>query len=404
MDFDQDTIKKYAWHLKVVGAYVQQPNPSIVGLDEKTVIGSNDAASLYPISGAHQNLGYDTIRDRIYDDVIVKRILGLIEKTFEMKESNPNIVDQAVVGFKNAIGSSLKEYFKRGLGKGINKKEAQEFTTTFYPFILKRLLTYPGKLEDIFCPINDETYILLKSCLYPLLETVFWLSPQNRGYNQTAVEYVFFNEDYNKNKREYYIFKEINSTKTTFKRMQFEEGKEWFQTRIISPYGVLFDLHDRNLAYDVDLTITSLKERSEYKNQMLVLEAILSRWEYLSNDMQNWFCKTEEQETLTEAQADQILTAISDPEERQKRINSLSSVKLEYTMDPKAFIALRISQLNVVQLGIKVSMNSGYGIFAMPTWVYSNSLIGNSFTCSGKIFGIKLFQKVSVNILENIKN
>ncbi len=406
MELDQDAIKKYGWHLKVVGAYVQNPVPSIVGLDDNTVIGSNDAASLYPISGAHQNLGFDTLRDRIYDINIVKQILGLIETVYAKKGQTPGIIDQAVSGFTGAIRNSLTNYFQRGKSKGLNKKEAMAFTTEYYPILLRRLLSYRGKLEDIYSPIDDRTYYLLKSCLYPLLETIFWLNPQNRGYNQTAVDYVLFNNDYMESQREYYVFREINSVRTQFKKVTFQEGVDLFKSRVVNPYGVLFDLHDTNLAYDVEITLASLVERSEYKDQMLVLEAIESRFsdlsatslKYLSYRVgENTFC-------LTRTEANQILDDINDPENREWRLAALT--KVGFSQDDEKvlpYITLRVAQLNIIQLGIKVSMNSGYGIFAMPTWVYSNALIGNGFTCAGKIFGIKLFQNVSVNILEERK-
>jgi hypothetical protein len=383
----------------VVGAYVQTPTPTIVGLEDKTVISSNDAASLYPISGAHQNLGYDTLRDRIYDVNMVKQILGLIEMVFQKRDTVPNIADQALNGFTSALRNSVLDYFKRGKSKGLNKKDAMAFTIKYYPILLKRILNYPGKLEDIFTPKDDKTYYLLKSCLYPILETIFWLSPQNKGYNQTAVDYVLFNNEYVSNKREYYIFTEINSTKTRFKKMAFLEGIEHFKTRIINPYGVLYDLHDINLSYDVEITLESLDLRSEVKGQMLVLNAIASQVSNLSENTINFFNHNGEHK-LTREQANQILDDINDPENREWRIGALTEITFPGNLNQvNLFIALRAAQLDIVQLGIKVSMNSGYGIFAMATWVFANSLIGNSFTCAGKIFGIKLFQKISVDVI-----
>jgi DNA polymerase elongation subunit (family B) len=69
-------------------------------------------------------------------------------------------------------------------------------------------------------------------------------------------------------------------------------------------------------------------------------------------------------------------------------------------MEPKEFARLRASQLNIVQLGIKVAANSAYGIFGLITWPFASPLIGNAITNAGKIYGIKLFQAVTVDILE----
>jgi hypothetical protein len=294
-----------------------------------------------------------------------------------------------------------KDYFKRK--KPVNKKEAEEFILKYYPLLLKRIISYPGKLDDIFEPKDDKTYYLLKSCLFPLLEMITWLSPQNRGYNQTVVNYVFFHDDFMKKPQPIYIFKDINSTKTKFMKLEFNEAINHFKTRIINPYGVLFDKHDDNLAYDVELLIEALGKRRVVKNQMLILEALDEHFdkvkEYLSyfNDLIDY--------KLSKEQANNILEVIGDPLEiREKRIQSLCEIEFEGFNDLHKFIKLRASQLNVVQLGIKVAANSAYGIFGLITWPFASPLIGNAITNAGKIYGIKLFQAVSVDILNNYQS
>jgi hypothetical protein len=132
---------------------------------------------------------------------------------------------------------------------------------------------------------------------------------------------------------------------------------------------------------------------------MLVLNAIASQMSNLSENTINFF-KHDGEHKLTREQANQILDDINDPENREWRIGALTEITFPGNLNQvNLFIALRAAQLDIVQLGIKVSMNSGYGIFAMATWVFANSLIGNSFTCAGKIFGIKLFQKISVDVI-----
>ena len=53
------------------------------------------------------------------------------------------------------------------------------------------------------------------------------------------------------------------------------------------------------------------------------------------------------------------------------------------------------------QDGEKTSLNTGYGLYAMVNWDWSNSLISNSITNGGKIMGLKLFQQISANILKS---
>ncbi len=399
---DQETIKKFAFHLKTAGAYVQSTDGYIVGLDENTVIASNDAAALYPTVGIFSNLGYDTLRDRVYDASIVRQIVNLIKNVFKSKDTNPQVIDSAIFGFRNALLGTLTEYFKR---KSVpNKKESRDFTLLYYPILLERILRYEGTLEEIFEPKTDEQYYLLKSCLYPLLETVSWLSSQNRGYSQTIVDYIFFNEIFDNKYKEFFIMREINTTKTKFEIVDLKAVKELFGKRILNSYGVLYNLHKDKLSYDVEILQDSLRKRRVVKNQMLVLEAVKAQYVNLSNDIQTYFYNPHNGKYLSREQANEILEMIKDDQPRENRINSLTEIEFDLNKDNKVlpFIELRTTQLNVLQLGIKVSMNSSYGIFAMPTWVFANPLIGNSFTNAGKIYGTKLFQAVSINILEGL--
>jgi DNA polymerase elongation subunit (family B) len=405
MELDSDLIKQYSWHTKVLGAYVQDPRPSIVGLADDEVVGSNDAAALYPTGIIYGNIGFDTIRDRIYDSAIINRLIFLIEKTFREKHQNPNIVEDAVSGFQNALHSLLRDYFKRKAVK--NKKDAEQVTLNLYPKLLKRILSYEGNIEDIYSPKTDEEYYLLKSCLFPLIETVTWLNPQNRGYNQTIVDYVFFHDDFLKREDDvFYLFTEINSVKTKFVKLNKDDVVRHFKTRILNPYGVLFDRHCDNLAYDVELLKEALSKRRVIKNQMLVLETLKEHWDKLSQESLDIINNLGDEEALSKTAADRILTEIHDTEDRTKRIEHLTEVKWFFQkikLDPYSFVSLRISQLNIVQLGIKVAANSAYGIFGLITWPFASPLIGNAITNAGKIYGIKLFQYVSVEVLNQRK-
>lgn len=401
MIIDQDIIKKFAWHLKVMGAYVQQPSPAIVGLDEKTIIASNDAAALYPTGIIYGNMGFDTIRHRVYDTAIVQPIINLIKNAFEIKKTKPNIVESAVGGFKNALDDILKLHFKNKAVQ--NKKDAREFTLEYYPLLLRRILNYKGELSDIFEPKCDQTYYLLKSCLYPILESITWLNPSNLGYNNLLVNYVFFNDVYLSDQKEVYVFMEVNSTKSQLKTLTHEEGHTLFKRYIINPYGILFDKHEDNLAYDVELLMDALSRRRIVKNQMLVLKSITKHWDKLSSESLSFFYSMSQDKRLTSEQANQILTEAKDSEDRSKRITALTDVIWRHEsigVLPLIYGKLRASQFGITEKGIKVAANSAYGIFGLITWPYASPLIGNAITNAGKIYGIKLFQAVSVEILE----
>jgi len=405
LEITPDIIKQYNWALKVMGAYVQQPNPAIVGLDQKTIISSNDAAALYPNGIIYSNIGFDTIRHRVYDTLVIRAIYNLITNAFEAKKSDPTAIKSAVDGFTNALDSLLKIYFKT---KSIqNKKEAREFTLTYYPKLLRKILDYDGKLEDIFEPKNDETYYLLRSNIYPIFEAITWLHPGNKGYNKITVDYVFFNEQFLKKPQDIFLFMDVNSTKMKFKKLNFQEGINLFKKYIINPYGILFDKHENNLAYDVELLIEALAERKIYKNQMLVLGALIGQWDKLSRESLEYLYSLGDGGFINNEWANKILDEIHDTENREKRIIAICGVEWKFKvfdMEPKKYALLRESQLNIVQLGIKVAANSAYGIFGLSTWQFASPLIGNAITNAGKIYGIKLFQAVAVDILEGMEN
>lgn len=407
MIIDTDTIKAHAPHLKVQGAYVQQPVPAIYGLEKDIIIGSNDADALYPISIMHQNIGYDTLHSRIYDTPMIKQVLYLMETVFEQRASDPNIIQSAIDGFTSALFQTTREYFSRKTVQ--KKKEVQEFIIKYYPELLRRILTFDGELHEIFEPKTDEGYILLQSCLFPILETVVWLSPQNRGYNQTIIQYVFFNDEFMKAPKSTYAFININSTRTQFKKLSPEETISLFKTKILNPYGVLFDKHDDNLGFDVTLIKQGLDDRRQVKNRALVLGALLASWDKIPEEMYDYFMHPENGFFLSENQADKLLTTIEDTQDRKKRIESLTTIEFQIEQKDKLkedsilmFIALRESQFNSMQLGVKVTLNSLYGIYGLITWQYSSPIIGNSITTAGKIYGIKLFQEVTTKIIEEL--
>ena len=133
---------------------------------------------------------------------------------------------------------------------------------------------------------------------------------------------------------------------------------------------------------------------------MLVLEALSAQLSKIPKEKRIYFLN------LDHDKANELLDLIEDPIEiREKRIESLLQVDFK-GLNPnhlKDFLTLRASQLNIVQKGIKVAANSAYGIFGLITWPFASPLIGNSITSAGKIYGIKLFQAVSVDVLSNLK-
>lgn len=407
-EIKQKDVKDLAAHLRTMGAYVQAPNPQIVGLSNKQVIGSQDAKSLYPTIMVLLNIGYDTLRGRIYDFKTVGKIFNVIRQVFDKKKEFPDKIDSLINGVMYSLNSAISnvatDYTRREKMKA-SKKDFLNFTSDFYGECIRKILVYDGSFEDIMTPINDETYYLLKSALYPLLEAINWISPHNKGYSSTIIDHVFYNETFDEKYKDeqFIIFSEINSCRTTCKVLNFKEFKEQIATKfILNPYGTYFDKHDDSKSFEVDLILGGMDDRSFVKNQMLIIDAIVENWKKLSPHIQASFVL--DNKKLPDHIAEEVIKLVgdSDPGVADWQLKNLKSIQFDTILSEdklKERLELAASQRKSKSNGIKVTLNSGYGIYGMATWNYGNNLIANSITSGGKIYGIKLFQQIASNKL-----
>lgn len=395
-------IKALAPHLKTMGAYVQAPEPKIVGTSNTQIIGSQDAKSLYPTIMVLLNIGYDTLRGRIYESSIVKNIIEQLISIRKMLIDEPQHLESVVQQFEAAIGSISKKYANREEITG--KKEFNKFVPDYYGESFRKLLSYQGDTNNIFKPIDDETYYLLKSCLYPLLEAYTWMSSKNKGYSTIIIDHVFYNSKFEEKYQSetFYIMKDINSSKTSLEIINYDEFKKITDNYILNSYGTYFDKHDTNKSFEVDLILSGMSDRSYVKNQFLIIDAITENWFKLSDKQKLYFIL--DNESLNEEQAVEIINLVGDPDDGVKKwqLKNLKTIIFDTIITEeklKKKMILMSAQKTSRSNGIKVTLNSGYGIYGMATWNYGNNLIANSITSGGKIYGIKLFQQVASNRL-----
>jgi len=405
IEYKQNDIKRLAAHLKTLGAYVQAPKPQLIGLSDYQVVGSQDAKSLYPTIMVLLNIGYDTLRGRLYDYDIVGNLYNMLLKVFEIKKERDDTVEIATNNFKGALRNLAKDYTNREKLKE-SKKEFIEFTTDFYGECFRKIVNYNGSFEEILTPHNDETYYLLKSALYPLFEAFTWISPRNKGYSTIIIDHVFYNSTFDEKYKDkkFIFFENINSSKTQVKIYNLEEFHTNVSSKyILNPYGTVFDKHDDNKSFEVDLILGGMSDRGYVKNQMLIIEAIVQNWGKLSQIQQAAFIL--DHEKLNPVIAEEVISLVGASDEKTKKwqLNNLLSITFETVVTEEklnARLELAASQRNSKSNGIKVTLNSGYGIYGMATWNYGNNLIANSITTGGKIYGIKLFQQVASNKLK----
>lgn len=404
-DYKTKNIKELAAHLKTMGAYVQQPTPQIVGLSNTQVVGSQDAKSLYPTIMVLLNIGYDTLKGRIYDYNIVGKTLNMMMKVHVMKNERENVVEIATNNFKSALRNMTKDYTNREKLKK-SKNDFIEFTTEFYGECFRKIVSYQGDFKNLFTPKTDEEYYLLKSAMYPLFEALTWISPKNKGYSTIIIDHVFYNSKFDSKyeNETFVVFDEINSSKTNVKLLNLQEFKEKIASKyILNPYGTYFSKHDDNKSFEVDLILGGMDDRAYVKNQMLIINAITANWGKLSQIQQAAFIL--DHQKLDDKIAEEVIELVGDSNAKVKawQLNNLKSIVFETVVDEEKLrdrLKLAASQRNSKSNGVKVTLNTGYGIYGMATWKYGNNLIANSITSGGKIYGIKLFQQIASNKLK----
>lgn len=403
-EFKQKDIKEFALHLKTLGAYVQQPRPQVVGLSRTQVVGSQDAKSLYPTIMALLNIGYDTLRGRIYDWKIVGQVFLIMSNISKDKHTNKDVVKFGTENFRGAFNNIMKNYAKRVKFKE-SKNKSIEFNTAYYTMMFHKIVSYPN-FENILQPKTDEEYYLLKCNLYPLLEALTWASAYNKGYSKTVIDYTFYNSTFeSKYKKDQFLYiHNINGSKTSLYVMDYTNFKDYILSNyVLNPYGTYFDTHSNNKSFEVDLILGGMSDRGFVKNQMLILNAITENWNKLNIVQQKAFIL--DNEHIDETIAREVINLVGDSDEKIKnsQLESLLSIKFETYVTEETIknrLKLRSSQRDSRSNGIKVTLNSGYGIYGMVTWVYGNNLIANSITTGGKIYGIKLFQQLASNKLK----
>lgn len=415
--FTKKDIQKMSFHTDTLGAFVQEPIPSVVGLKPNEVIASVDAKSLYPTTMVNGNIGYDTLFARVYDAGIVGSIIDFISMSYLKRVTDLSSIEKAYATMKKQISMMVDDYIARKSPS--NGGDLKKFAPEYYSMLFYKIITFRGNLENIFRPTTDEEYVLCKSCLYPLLEGITYISKKNLGYNSTCCNYIFRYKDFPNlySGQKFYLFDNINSTRTRFLILDQSQFVEYYATKFnINPYGTLFYKHYDLKSFEVDNILNGMASRKSVKDQGLVLGVVKGSWEKLTEGEQKVFYDT--QGKIDDMMANQIIEKIGDvsAKGREKQVKSLlamdfsfkEAVDKEIAMTGKDLYGILQKLIGNVedykmayQNGEKTSLNSGYGLYGMVSWDWFNSLVSNSITAGGKVMGLKLFQQVSANILRN---
>ena len=414
--FPKKEIQKLSFHTRTLGAFVQEPVPSVVGLLLDEVIASVDAKSLYPTTMVNGNIGYDSLFARVYDASIIGSTIEYIKQIHQKRVNDPSVIEKACIAFKKNLQAIVDDYVSR---KSVNNaSEVKKFTAEYYIVLFYKLLTFRGSIENIFRPQTDEEYVLCKSCLYPLLEMLTFTSKKNPGYNVTCCNYIFRHKDFKQMYKDqvFYLFDNINSTKTRFLVLTMDQWIEYYATKFnINPYGTLFYRHYDYKSFEVDNILNGMSSRKTVKDQGLVLGVLTESWAKLTSDEKKSFYDT--QGKVDDLIVKTIIEKVGDVSQKgkEKQIKSLLQIDFSFkeAVDKemnlqgrhmedilKRLIGDLAAYKDSYQNGEKTSLNSGYGLYGMVSWDWSNTLVSNSITNGGKIMGLKLFQQISANILK----
>lgn len=415
--FLKKDIQKLAFHVKTLGAFVQEPNPAVVGLMLNEVIASVDAKSLYPTSMVNGNIGYDTLFGRVYDAGIVGQTIEYIKQIFQKRVNDPSVCEKAFIAYRKNILQMLEDYIARN--KADKAAELKNFAPDYYATLFYKIITYRGQLENIFRPQTDEEYVLCKCCLYPLLEALTFISKKNQGYSATCCNYIFRHTEFRKMYKDqiFYLFDNINSTRTRFLVLTMDQWIEYYATKFnINPYGTLFYKHYDLKSFEVDNVLNGMASRKIVKDQGLVLGVLTKSWKLLTDDERKIFYTT--QGKIDDMMAKVIIEKVGDISAKGKEKQLKSLLQIDFNFKEVVDKDMQLSGKNMESIllnllinveeykmayqdGEKTSLNTGYGLYAMVNWDWSNSLISNSITNGGKIMGLKLFQQISANILKS---
>jgi len=401
MAFDINDIRKFFFALSVKGAYVQTAPEKgrLVGLEDDQFILSIDATSLYPSAMILNNISEETFYGRVYDEVIVDKFMNLLKATLSEQVSP----QQATNMIEQAFMMQFTEFTKR---EKINKqKETVAFNVKYCTHLFSRIANSQEKFEDILQPKTERQYRLLKSYLHPILEAITWTNPNNRGYNNTIVNWVFFPEEFENTINGAWVIENIYSFKTSLTYYNKKElAENIFNKYLLNPWGVLFIKHADKLAEDIRKIIESMSSRKVIKDEMLVLGQLLANIlegnqaarDLASKLMLNKFDEIDN-ELIVAAGIDKIMH-----EKKIAKIEQLSFAELHAIGDILLeSLETATSEKNLGQNARKVYMNSGFGIKGLISFIFSAPLLGNAITSAGKIYGIKVAQNVTAQYIEH---
>jgi len=251
---------------------VKQPTPSLVN-DNKTIVITLDASSLYPSMILQQNIGFDTFFGYVIDPICYKSL-----------EFYLNCVKTKKI--PQQFYSSLVESCRRW-AKNPDRQEpiAKRLVKSYYTVAGLLIKAVESNISDtnILQPKTYKEYLHTKHNFLIFLDIIQLIHPQYREYNHFVYDWLINNDisqyDY------IYIVQNYNDPKLSITKIKTKDFDSYIRENnlIITLSGALFYRHDYHLSLFYNFLDEAGQLRAKYKKARNQSDPY--SYEYLINDI-----------------------------------------------------------------------------------------------------------------------
>lgn len=195
---------------------------------------------------------------------------------------------------------------------------------------------------------------------------------QKTDYCQTLFDYVILEEaDFLNKHKEVLLIDNIFNSNSELKIISAQDFITNYAKRyIINCFGTLFIKHEELFSYNAKDIQEGMKKRK------------------IANNIKAAYGQLYEELNGGTKMADNFRKLLND-------------IEPDLSLVTKADARIKMELYDAESSGIKLFLNSGYGIYAMADWFFSNINIGNSITFAGKM-AIKIAHQVSHNYINDL--
>lgn len=247
------------------GAYVKSPEAQLI-LDGSAII-DLDATSMYPSNITQGNISFDCYIARVVPPNIYKIIKNVLQPCLGTGMLPP--------GLNLQVQNMVKTYVEIQDIDSKNETIAKVYYTVLSLF--EKLINSDRTFDEICNPKDDQSSLLLRTMLIPLLDLFYHIHHEYREYNMWVYDYLNYVDPNSKNptdnkelmKQRYpdgvWVIFNPNNSNTYMKQLSIDEIYEFINQEIISLSGCMFVKHRKKMGLFVDMLNDFKQLRSHHK-------------------------------------------------------------------------------------------------------------------------------------------